>query len=87
MVNDFDFYVVKAISNKKTPMKNAGFKKEQIKSTIVGRKNYGYKSYPVVQYSAIIGHAGPNDREGAEKIAESYIDFPEIKVAISYIAT
>lgn len=55
MMNTFDFWVIDAICDRKTPLKKAGVRPDQIEKKVAGYKSYGRHRYPRYRYQAAVG--------------------------------
>jgi hypothetical protein len=63
-MNTFDFWTIKAICDRKTPMKKAGIDPAKITQVRAGWKQYGRNRYPIYRYEAYVGFVdAPEGRE------------------------
>lgn len=92
-MNTFDFYVVKAFSSTKTPLKPVlAIAGGRIETRKTGYKTYGRNSFPVWEHSISLGYvnvAGKNketiDAE-IEAITEKFKGHNGVKILATYIA-
>lgn len=87
-MNTFDFWTIKAVCDRKTPLKKAGFKPDNIRSVRCGWKRYGRNTYPVYRYEAYAGFvdapAGRDALNAAEAALAAKYAGTGIRLNVSY---
>lgn len=64
MMNQFDFWIVRAVASQKAAMIAAGIEKGRIEKKRIGWANYGSKRYPRYRYEAAVAYVdAPMGRE------------------------
>ena len=93
MQNQFDFYTVQLISNRKTDIYNAlGGKTAQLQKDIKGQKSGFRSGYPVIEYRLNVGYAdvataGAEAASAkAEAIADKFRGLNGVRVYTKYCA-
>jgi hypothetical protein len=72
MMNTFDFWMIDAICDRKTPLKKAGIRPDQIAKRFVGyTKAYGRTRYPRYRYEATVGFVDAPEGRAAIDAAEA----------------
>jgi len=54
-MNEFDFWVIDAVCDRKSPLKRAGIRPDAIRRVVAGYKSYGRNRYPRYRYEASVG--------------------------------
>jgi hypothetical protein len=55
-VNEFDFWIVRAVGGRKSQLVAAGVEKSRIEKKRFGWACYGQKKYPRYRYEAVVGY-------------------------------
>jgi hypothetical protein len=71
MMNTFDFWVIDAICERKTPLKKAGVPLHRIEKKVVGYKAYGRQRYPRYRYQAAVEYVDAPEGRDALNAAEA----------------
>lgn len=56
MMNQFDFWIVRAVASRKAAMVAAGIEEGRIEKKRIGWANYGIKRYPRYRYEAAVAY-------------------------------
>lgn len=89
-MNEFDFWIIKAVSDRIGPLKKAGIPRGSISSVRSGWKQYGRNRYPVYRYESSVGFVdAPMGREAlnAEEAAlrKRFEGHPGVRLHVSYV--
>ena len=88
-MNTFDFWIIKAICDRKTPMKKAGIVPAEIVKVRTGWKRYGRNQYPTYRYEANVGFVdAPMGREAlneAEAALEKKFAGTGVRLHVNYV--
>lgn len=89
MMNQFDFWVIEVVSDRKGPLKKAGFPAHAIRSVRNGYKVYGRNAYPRYRYEAyadfVDAPAGRDALNAAEAKAREKFAGSGVDVRVRYV--
>lgn len=55
-MNEFDFWIVRAVGGRKSQLAAAGVEKNRIEKKRIGWATYGRNRYPRYRYEAVVGY-------------------------------